>query len=80
LFKNKVHINSILGVHFNTTHQRLLDEIEKAVTIFGHGLELFVNDALNLNISLSPNLSCNSSGETRWSRGDIFFKLVKLFP
>ncbi|CAG2120847.1 unnamed protein product, partial [Medioppia subpectinata] len=72
----------MLGVHFNTTHQRLLDEIERAVTIFGHGLELFVNDAKNLNLSLSPNLSCNGSAETRWSRGDIFFKSVsiRVFP
>ena len=64
------------GVHFNTTHQRLLEEIERAVTIFGHGLELFVNDALSLNLSLSPTLSCNGSAETRWTKGDVFFKLV----
>ncbi|CAG2162128.1 unnamed protein product [Oppiella nova] len=67
----------MLGVHFNTTHQRLLDEMERAVTIFGHGLELFVNDQKNLNLSLSPNLSCHGSAETRWSRGDIFFNYLR---
>jgi hypothetical protein len=64
------------GIHFNTTHLRLLDEIEKAVTIFGHGLELFVSEAANTKISLSPNLSCGSNRGTRWKEGGIFFKWV----
>lgn len=33
----------ILGIFLNTTYLRLLDEIEKAVYIFGHGLDSFVN-------------------------------------
>ena len=33
----------MLGIFLNTTHLRLLDEIEKAVYVFGHGLDSFVN-------------------------------------
>ncbi|KAI1291857.1 Glutamate receptor ionotropic, NMDA 2B [Halotydeus destructor] len=67
----------MLGIHFNTTHLRLLDEIERAVTIFGHGLDSFVSDPKNLNTSLSPGLSCNGSSEPRWHKGEVFFKYLR---
>ncbi|RWS05924.1 glutamate receptor ionotropic: NMDA 2B-like protein [Dinothrombium tinctorium] len=55
----------------------MLDELERAVTVFGNGLELFVNDANNSNLSLMPGLRCNGSGEARWARGDILFKYLR---
>ena len=65
----------LTGIYFNTTHLRMLDEIEKAVTVIGYGLELFHADKSKGHINLSPKLSC-SSNESRWKDGDLFFQLV----
>lgn len=55
----------------------MLDEIEKAVTVIGYGLELFHSDKMKRNINLSPKLSCaRNSTEPRWKEGDLFFQLV----
>ncbi|XP_053211096.1 glutamate receptor ionotropic, NMDA 2B-like isoform X2 [Panonychus citri] len=67
----------MLGIHFNTSHGQLLKEIERAVTIYGYALDLFVEDANNLNKSLTPNLSCNGSGDSRWENGDLIFKYLR---
>ncbi|GFR24458.1 glutamate receptor ionotropic, NMDA 2B [Trichonephila clavata] len=67
----------MLGVYFNTTINRLHDELERAVTVFAHGLELFVNDHRNSNINLLPNLTCNGTGQTRWNKGDLLFKYLR---
>ncbi|GFY79654.1 glutamate receptor ionotropic, NMDA 2B [Trichonephila inaurata madagascariensis] len=67
----------MLGVYFNTTINRLYDELERAVTVFAHGLELFVNDHRNSNINLLPNLTCNGTGQTRWNKGDLLFKYLR---
>nr|XP_042902970.1 glutamate receptor ionotropic, NMDA 2B isoform X1 [Parasteatoda tepidariorum] len=67
----------MLGVYYNTTMYRLFDELERAVTVFGHGLELFYNDPKNANISLIPNLTCSGNGHLRWSKGDLFFKYLR---
>lgn len=64
----------MLGVHFNTTHEKLLEEIDRAVTVFGHGLELLVNN--NNIINLNNNVSCNSSDNVPWKIGEILFKYV----
>ena len=58
------------GVHFNTTHEKLLEEIERAVTVFGHGLELLTNE--NNIINLNSNLNCNSSKNVKWQTGELF--------
>lgn len=52
----------------------MLDEIEKAVTVIGYGLELFHADKSNRNVDLSPKLNCSNSNETRWKEGDRFFQ------
>ncbi|KFM73572.1 Glutamate [NMDA] receptor subunit epsilon-2, partial [Stegodyphus mimosarum] len=67
----------MLGVYYNTTKFRLFDELEKAVLVFGHGLELFTSDPKNANISLTPNVSCYGAGQPRWNKGDYFFKYLK---
>ncbi|XP_023240697.1 glutamate receptor ionotropic, NMDA 2B-like [Centruroides sculpturatus] len=66
----------MLGIHFNSTKDRLFEEIENAITVFAHGLELFVNDPRNLNYFLNLNLDCNGS-DVRWTQGDYFFKYLK---
>lgn len=60
------------GIHFNTTHEKLLEEIEHAVTVFGNGLELLVNG--NNVINLNSDISCNTSENIKWNRGEQFFR------
>ncbi|GBM49953.1 Glutamate receptor ionotropic, NMDA 2B [Araneus ventricosus] len=67
----------MLGVYFNTTINRLFDELERAVTVFAHGLELYFNDQKNSNTNLLPNLTCNGTGQTRWNKGDLLFKYLR---
>ena len=55
----------ILGIYLNTTYTRLLDEIEKAVYIFGHGLDSFVN-SLQEKASLPQR---NKRIDLPWNRG-----------
>lgn len=62
------------GVHFNTTHEKLLEEIELAVTIFGHGLELLVNTNNDSNVlNLNSAINCNSSANIKWTTGEQLF-------
>nr|XP_027196255.1 glutamate receptor ionotropic, NMDA 2B-like [Dermatophagoides pteronyssinus] len=64
----------ILGVHFNTTHEKLLEEIESAVTIFGHGLELLVNTNNESNVlNLNSAINCNSTDNIKWKTGEHLF-------
>lgn len=34
----------LLGIYFRSNHERLLDELSRAITIIAHGLEKFVRD------------------------------------
>lgn len=64
----------ILGIYLNNTHLRLLDEIEKAVYVFGHGLDSFVNEkqqqqqTRNKRIDLPWNRPSSSSSSSRRNR------------
>ncbi|GFR11728.1 glutamate receptor ionotropic, NMDA 2B, partial [Trichonephila clavata] len=61
----------------NVSTERLNVEVERAVNIFAHGLESFYHDNKNSNISLSPSLSCNLNGQSRWNRGDVIFRHMR---
>ncbi|XP_055944926.1 glutamate receptor ionotropic, NMDA 2B-like [Argiope bruennichi] len=67
----------MLGIYINVTTERLNVEVERAVNIFAHGLESFYHDSKNSNISLSPTLSCNGNGQSRWNRGDVIFRHMR---
>ncbi|GFS95347.1 glutamate receptor ionotropic, NMDA 2B [Nephila pilipes] len=67
----------MLGIYMNVSTERLNVEVERAVNIFAHGLESFYLDNRNTNISLSPSLSCNLNGQSRWNRGDIIFRHLR---
>lgn len=54
----------ILGIYLNTTYTRLLDEIEKAVHIFGHGLDSFVNSLQEK----APVVQRNKRIDLPWNR------------
>ncbi|KAK8783708.1 hypothetical protein V5799_009926 [Amblyomma americanum] len=66
----------LLGIHYNTSLAKLFDEIERAVLVLGHGLELFVNEPANANATLTPGLRCYEPGRpAHWSQGDNFFRI-----
>lgn len=55
----------ILGIYLNSTYTRLLDEIENAVYIFGHGLDSFVHSWQSKH---SPSLQRNKRIDLPWNR------------
>ena len=65
---------SIAGVHFDTSSDRLLNEITTAIKVYAHGVEDFVNDPKNANYSLNTQLSCEEDGDSRWMTGDRFYR------
>lgn len=68
----------LLGIHFNTTMTRFNEEIERSIKIFVHGLDLFLSDPVNHNISLQPKLNCSHNSEIKWSHGEQFFKYLRM--
>ncbi|XP_024873537.1 glutamate receptor ionotropic, NMDA 2B isoform X5 [Temnothorax curvispinosus] len=67
----------MLGVHFDTSSESLVNEITTAIKVYAYGVEDFINDPKNANRSLNTQLSCEGVGESRWSTGDLFFKYLK---
>ncbi|XP_034944082.1 glutamate receptor ionotropic, NMDA 2B [Chelonus insularis] len=67
----------MLGVHFDTTSPSLVNEIATAIKVYAYGVEDFVNDPKNVNLSLNSALSCEGLGESRWNTGDRFFRYLK---
>ncbi|GAB6025888.1 hypothetical protein CHUAL_011862 [Chamberlinius hualienensis] len=70
------------GVYFDSSLEDIdntiyIKEIDNAVKVIGHGLDMFVSDPKNHHISLNPNLSCNNTGTTRWSRGEGFVRYLR---
>lgn len=64
----------VVGVHFDTSSESLISEINTAVKVYAYAVEDFVNDPNNANYTLDTQLSCEGAGEARWSTGDLFFK------
>lgn len=67
----------LLGIHYNTSLNKLHDEIERAVLVLGHGLELFFSEPANANVTLAPGLRCYESGHAHWAQGDTFFRYLR---
>ncbi|XP_076330979.1 glutamate receptor ionotropic, NMDA 2B-like [Tachypleus tridentatus] len=67
----------MLAIHFNASTNVLENEMERAITIFFHGLELYVKNRRNHNQTLSHNLHCSGLGDTRWNHGDTFFRYLQ---
>nr|XP_053627489.1 glutamate receptor ionotropic, NMDA 2B-like [Cherax quadricarinatus] len=68
----------MLGVHFNTTDEAMIEEITTAMTVFVWGLTGHVNDEATRGVtpSLSPALSCDT-GDARWRGGEKFYRFLK---
>nr|CAD7194266.1 unnamed protein product [Timema douglasi] len=67
----------MLGVHFDTSSASLLNEITTAIKVYAYGVEDFVTDPQNSNLSLNTQLSCEGLGDSRWKTGDRFFKYLR---
>ncbi|XP_067004151.1 glutamate receptor ionotropic, NMDA 2B [Anabrus simplex] len=67
----------MLGVHFDTSSPSLVNEITTAIKVYAYGVEDFVNDPRNSNLSLNTQLSCEGAGDTRWKTGDRFFRYLR---
>ncbi|KAG7211417.1 hypothetical protein KM043_010705 [Ampulex compressa] len=67
----------MLGVHFDTSSESLVNEITTAIKVYAYGVEDLMNDPKNANLSLNTQLGCEGAGESRWNTGDLFFKYLK---
>ncbi|XP_063227962.1 glutamate receptor ionotropic, NMDA 2B [Bacillus rossius redtenbacheri] len=67
----------MLGVHFDTSSNSLLNEITTAIKVYAYGVEDFVSDPRNANLTLNTQLSCEGNGDSRWKTGDRFFKYLR---
>lgn len=52
---------SLSGIHFRSNHERLLDEVSRAITIISYGLELFVRDHLVMQSTNKSSLLATTS-------------------
>jgi ionotropic glutamate receptor NMDA 2B len=64
----------VTGVHFDTSSASVVNEITTAIKVYAYGVEDFVNDPSNANLSLNTQLSCEGIGDSRWKTGDRFFR------
>ncbi|XP_050299775.1 glutamate receptor ionotropic, NMDA 2B isoform X2 [Anthonomus grandis grandis] len=67
----------MLGVHFDTSSQSLVNEITTAIKVYAHGVDDFLADKANRGRSLTTHLSCEDEGAARWDTGDLFFKYLR---
>ncbi|XP_054286010.1 glutamate receptor ionotropic, NMDA 2B isoform X4 [Macrosteles quadrilineatus] len=67
----------MLGVHFDTSSDRLVNEITTAIKVYAYGVEDYVNDPRNENHSLNTQLSCEGAGDARWKTGDRFYRYLR---
>ncbi|XP_060534874.1 glutamate receptor ionotropic, NMDA 2B [Cylas formicarius] len=67
----------MLGVHFDTSSQSLVNEITAAIKVYAYGVEDFIADPANKHRSLNTHLSCEGAGAARWDTGDRFFKYLR---
>lgn len=73
--KKDAHPNfpvGMLGVHFDTSSQALMNEISNAIKIYAYGVELYLNDPSNRGRKLNTqNISCEDEGRGRWETGEM---------
>ncbi|XP_076057094.1 glutamate ionotropic receptor NMDA type subunit 2 isoform X2 [Oratosquilla oratoria] len=67
----------MLGVHFETDINALLEAIVKTIRVFGYGVMKFVSDTRNERKSLYPKLSCEGHSNARWPLGSSFHRAIR---
>lgn len=54
----------------------MLDEMERAVTVFGHALEILVNSGFIKD--LNSSLDCHGTDDVKWPIGERLFKYLHI--
>nr|QPZ88974.1 ionotropic receptor 10 [Diaphorina citri] len=67
----------MLGVHFDTSSASLVQGISTAIKVYAYGVEDYMSDSSNANLSLNTQLSCDGVGESRWKTGDRFYRYLR---
>lgn len=68
----------MLGVHFDTTSQSVINEISTGLKVYALGVQSYLNDPANIARKLNTqHLSCEIEGKSRWENGEIFYKHLK---
>ncbi|XP_037796570.1 glutamate receptor ionotropic, NMDA 2B-like isoform X2 [Penaeus monodon] len=68
----------MLGVHFDTGNDAMIEEIKTAMQVFIWGLADHVRDEATRGVlpDLAPHLSCDT-GDARWRGGEKFYRFLK---
>ncbi|XP_042885281.1 glutamate receptor ionotropic, NMDA 2B-like, partial [Penaeus japonicus] len=68
----------MLGVHFDTGNDAMIEEIKTAMQVFIWGLADHVRDEGTRGVlpDLAPHLSCDT-GDARWRGGEKFYRFLK---
>lgn len=68
----------MLGVHFDTSSQSVINEISTAMKVYALGVQSYLNDPANANRKLNTQfLSCEVEGKSRWENGEIFYRHLR---
>ena len=66
----------MLGVHYPTDIESMIEEIGPAMSVFGSALNtLSKKEDMTLSEKISiirSNISCHSHGDVRWNEGNVF--------
>lgn len=68
----------MLGVHFDTSSQSVINEISTAMKVYALGVQSYLNDPANAGRKLNTAfLSCEVEGKSRWENGEIFYRHLR---
>ncbi|XP_066971386.1 glutamate receptor ionotropic, NMDA 2B-like isoform X1 [Macrobrachium rosenbergii] len=68
----------MLGIHFDTRDEAMIDEIKTCMSVLAYGLAGHIKDEKSRGVlpDLAPDLSCDT-GDARWRAGDKFYRFLK---
>lgn len=68
----------MLGVHFDTSSQSVINEISNGLKVYALGVQSYLNDPLNVERRLNTqHLRCDVEGQSRWETGEIFYRHLR---
>ncbi|XP_042870861.1 glutamate receptor ionotropic, NMDA 2A-like isoform X2 [Penaeus japonicus] len=67
----------MLGVHFDTSLDSLVQSIQTAIEVFAYAVEQFVNATHYTPSDLNPRLSCEDQKNAKWGLGATFYRYLR---
>lgn len=68
----------MLGVHFDTSSQSVINEISNGLKVYALGVQSYLNDPMNAERRLNTqHLRCDVEGQSRWENGEIFYRHLR---